>query len=76
MQTQQIREHMKVVGSDGQLVGEVDHVDGDRIKLTKNGPQANGKHHYIPGDWVESVDGEEVCLSMEAKEACQQWLDS
>ena len=28
-----IREHMKVVGSDRQPVGTVDHVDGDRIKL-------------------------------------------
>ncbi|HMC92498.1 MAG TPA: DUF2171 domain-containing protein, partial [Allosphingosinicella sp.] len=30
-----IREHMEVIGADGAHVGTVDHVDGDRIKLTK-----------------------------------------
>lgn len=76
MNTQEIREHMKVVGKDRQPVGTVDHIEGDRIKLAKNDPQANGKHHYIPADWVESVDGEQVCLRQNAKDACQQWLDS
>ncbi len=76
MNTQELREHMKVVGADGQMVGEVDHVEEGRIKLTRNGPQANGKHHYIPADWVDSVDGQEVCLNKNAKDACQQWLDS
>ena len=31
----QIKEHMEVIGADGVHVGTVDHVDGDRIKLTK-----------------------------------------
>jgi len=31
-----IREHMEVIGADGVHVGTVDHVDGDRIKLTKS----------------------------------------
>ena len=30
-----IREHMEVIGADGVHVGTVDHVEGDRIKLTK-----------------------------------------
>ena len=38
----QIREHMEVVGSDGEHVGTVDKVEGDRIKLTKDDPQAQG----------------------------------
>ncbi|MGQ0546497.1 MAG: DUF2171 domain-containing protein [Betaproteobacteria bacterium] len=68
-----IREHMKVVGSDRQPVGTVDHVEGDRIKLTRSDPQSGGRHHYIPGDWVERVEGEEVCLRQSAREACEQW---
>ena len=68
-----IREHMKVVGSDRLVVGTVDHVEGDRIKLAKNDPQAGGKHHYIPTDWVERVEGDEVCLRQKAQEARQQW---
>ncbi len=68
-----IREHMKVVGSDRQPVGTVDHIEGDRIKLARNDPQAGGKHHYIPGDWVDGVDGDQVRLRQSAQEACSQW---
>jgi hypothetical protein len=73
MNTQNIRTHMKVIGADNEPVGTVDKVEGNRIKLAKNDPQANGQHHYIPTDWVESVEGDEVCLRQKAREACQQW---
>ena len=68
-----IREHMKVIGSDRQPVGTVDHVDGERIKLAKNDPQAGGQHHYIPADWVERVEGDQVYLRQKGQEACKQW---
>ena len=68
----QIREHMEVVGSDGQHVGTVDRVEGDRIKLTKNDPQAQGQHHYIPLDTVASVEQNAVRLNLTADEARQQ----
>lgn len=68
----QIREHMEVVGSDGQHVGTVDKVEGDRIKLTKNDPQAQGQHRYLPLDAVASVEQDEVRLDMSADEARQQ----
>jgi hypothetical protein len=73
MQTANIREHMRVVGSDKQPVGTVDHVEGNRIKLQKNDPLANGLHHYIPTDWIERVEGDQVCLRQKAQEARQQW---
>lgn len=73
MNTANIREHMKVVGSDGQPVGTVDHMEGNRIKLAKHDPQSGGQHHYIPADWVDRVEGDEVCLRQNAQEACRQW---
>ena len=73
MNVSNIREHMKVLGSDRQPVGTVDHLQGNEIKLRKNDPQAGGKHHYIPADWVDRVEGEEVCLNKPANEATQQW---
>jgi len=73
MQTSSIREHMKVVGSDRQPVGTVDHVEGERIKLAKNDPQAGGQHHYIPGDWVDRIDGDQVCLRQSAQEVRSNW---
>lgn len=76
MDTSSIREHMKVVGSDHQPVGTVDHIEGNRIKLAKSDPQAGGQHHYIPADWVDRVDGDEVCLRQSAQQARQQWLNA
>lgn len=63
---------MEVVGSDGQHVGTVDGVDGQRIKLTKQDPAAQGEHHYIHIDSVASVD-EKVTLNRTAAEARDEW---
>lgn len=68
----QIREHMEVIGSDGQHVGTVDRIEGDRIKLTKDDPQAQGKHHYLPLNAVASVEQDRVRLNMDAQQARQQ----
>jgi len=67
----QIEEHSAVVGSDGGHVGTVDHLDGDRIKLTKNDdPDGSGQHHhYIPLSQVASVENGEVKLSIPAEQA-------
>ena len=70
---QEIRERMKVIGSDRQPVGTVDKVEGGRIKLTRNDPQAQGQHHYIPSDWVERIDGDQVCLRQKAEDAREAW---
>ena len=64
----QIQEHAEVIGADGVHVGTVDHVDGDRIKLTKNdSPQAEdgqgAKHHYISLGLVADVEDGKVRLS-------------
>jgi hypothetical protein len=75
MHADAIREHMKVVGSDGSPVGTVDHLDGSAIKLTKNDPQAGGTHHWIPQDWVASV-GDTVVLNKSCEDAQSQWHDS
>ena len=54
-----IREHMTVVASDGTQIGKVDHVDGDRIKLTRS-DSADGQHHYLPLNCVASVENDQV----------------
>ena len=70
--TAKIQEHMEVVGSDGQHVGTVDHLDGQRIKLTKNDPAAGGEHHFIHVDSIASVD-DKVKLNRTAAEAKDEW---
>ena len=70
---QEIRERMKVVGSDKKPVGTVDKVEGDRIKLMRNDPLADGQHHYIPSEWVESIHGDQVRLRQKAEDAREGW---
>ncbi|GJG87029.1 hypothetical protein tb265_22100 [Gemmatimonadetes bacterium T265] len=70
--TTAIREHMEVVGSDGQHVGTVDHVNGDQIKLTRKDPAAGGEHHLIPTSLVASVDVQ-VRLSQPAEQVRGSW---
>src|SRR3546814_13565342 len=62
-----IREHMTVVGADGVHVGTVDHLDGERIKLTKGDSPQTGdgegaRHHYLPAGLVAAVEGDIVRL--------------
>ena len=52
---QDIAKHMEVVGSDGLHIGTVDHVEGDRIKLTRR-DSPDGAHHYVPLSDVVRTD--------------------
>ncbi len=71
--TTQIKEHLPVLGSDGEHVGTVDHLDGsDGIKLTRTDPAADGKHHIIPLAWVDHVDVH-VHLNRPASQVMQEW---
>ncbi|MET4896084.1 DUF2171 domain-containing protein [Sphingomonadaceae bacterium jetA1] len=74
----QIKEHAEVIGADGVHVGTVDHVQGDRIKLTKtDSPQTQdgqgAKHHYLPIGLVAEVEGDKVRLSATAQNAVDQF---
>ncbi len=69
-----VGEHMEVLGSDGEHVGIVDKVRGDRIILTKTDVDAGGHHHSIPSRWVDTVD-DKVKLRKTAAEAQQAWRD-
>lgn len=67
-----VKEHMTVVGADGVHIGTVDHVEGERIKLTKNDSPSTqdgqgAKHHYIDAGLVASVEGDTVRLSATAQ---------
>lgn len=69
-----VAEHMEVVGSDGEHVGTVDKVRGDRIVLTKDDADAGGHHHSIPSRWIQSVD-DKVTIRKTADEAHAHWKD-
>lgn len=71
---EKVTEHMEVLGSDGQHVGAVDKVRGDRIILTKSDQDAAGHHHSIPSRWLRSVD-DKVTITRSADEAQREWKD-
>jgi len=71
---QRVAEHQDVVGSDGEHIGTVDHVRGDRILLTKSDAAAHGHHHSIPSSWIISVE-DKVTVSKTAEQAKQHWRD-
>ena len=65
----QVKEHAEVIGADGVHVGTVDHVDGNRIKLTRpdSGMGSHkGHHHYISGGLIAEVEDGVVRLSANA----------
>ena len=71
----QIKEHADVIGADGVHVGTVDHIDGDRIKLTKRDTPAmavegaegsHAHHHYISQGLIADIEGDTVRLSANA----------
>jgi osmotically-inducible protein OsmY len=71
---ERVAEHMEVVGSDGEHVGTVDKVRGDRILLTKSDADAGGRHHSIPSRWIDRVD-DKVTVRKTAEEAKAHWRD-
>lgn len=71
--TSEIREHMEIIASCGKHVGEVDRVEGNSIKMTKNDPAAGGQHHFIPADWVDHVDQQQVHLKKNSEEVFNGW---
>jgi hypothetical protein len=68
-----IADHMPVVCSDGGQFGTVDHLDkGKSIKLTRDD---QGKHHWIPLDWVTTVD-DKVHVDRPGNQAMREWSSS
>ena len=68
-----VREHMDVVGSDGEHVGTVDKCRDDRIILTKSDKDAHGMHHSIPSRWIDRVEADKVVLEKTAEQAQDHW---
>jgi hypothetical protein len=71
----QIREHMEVVGNDGEHVGTVDRVAGDRLILAKSDPDSGGVHHSLSCTEIDRIDGDRVLLDINATEARIRWRD-
>jgi hypothetical protein len=70
----QIKPGAEVIGADGVHVGTVDHIDGNRIKLTKkDSPQAEdgqgAKHHYLSEGLIAEIEDGKVRLSATAANA-------
>jgi len=70
--TTQVKEHMDVISSDRKTVGKVDHLDGDKIKLTRKSSPDGQHHHFIPVDWIDHIDAH-VHLNKTGSEVTAHW---
>ncbi len=51
-----IQEHMDVMDSEGKMIGQVDHLEGENmVKLTRSS-SPDGEHHYVPVAWIDHID--------------------
>lgn len=71
MNLDRIREHMPVLGSDGQHVGKVDKIEGQRIKLTRD--SGGGEHHFIDAGQIADVTDDAVQLNQAAAQVRRGW---
>lgn len=70
IEAKRIKPDTPVVCSNGGEFARVDHLEGnDTIKLKKD---RSGQHHYIPLQWVTSVD-DAVHVDRPGKQAMQDW---
>lgn len=69
MNKEQIKPHMPVVCSNNGQFAEVDHLEGNALKLTKD---KSGMHHYIPLSWVTAVD-DKVHVDRPGDQAMKEW---
>ena len=60
---------MAVGGLDGDHVGTVYHLEGQRLKSTRTDPSAGGKHHFTHVDAIAAIENGEVGLNRTADEA-------
>jgi hypothetical protein len=67
--SEQIKADMPVVCSENGQFATVDRVEGKSIKLTKDN---QGQHHYIPLDWVKSID-DKVHIDRPGDKAMSDW---
>lgn len=70
-----ITEHAEIVGSCGNHIGTVDHLEGDFIKLTRS-DSMNGQHQYLPISAVASTEPGKVITVVNHKAAQSLLQDS
>ena len=68
----QIKPNAPVVGANDAVIGVVDHVEAESIKLDKD---ASGQHHYIPMSWVKSID-DKVHVDRPGDQVMREWTTS
>jgi len=69
--TSRIRNGLAVIAADGEPIGAVDALDGDRLKLTRK-DSTDDAHHYIPLAWVARIE-ERIHLNRSGAEVRASW---
>ena len=75
MHVSQIREGLKVVGSDRGHVGTVDALAGQLLELKQSDPTSGGTHHYLDIGLIADIEGDTIQLLVTADDAKQRWSE-
>lgn len=67
----EVREGMTVLAADGEAVGTVDVIEGQRMRL-EAGPVGGGEPRYLPLVWISRINGR-VHLKRTAAELRASW---
>jgi len=67
----QIHPRMEVIGKDGGHVGKIEAVEGSRLRLDPQDWQGSerGSAHFLPLGQVQSIEGNQVRLTVDAASA-------
>ena len=57
-------------------IGTVDHMDGERYIKLKKSDSPDGKHHWIPIDWVDKIENNQIYLNKTEQEVQIEKFDS
>lgn len=64
-----LKPDMPVVCSNDKQFAQVDHLEGNSLKLNKDD---KGVHHYIPLTWIKSIDSK-VHIDRPGDQAMKEW---
>lgn len=65
----QIQEHMEVLDRAGQHLGRVEHLQADDVIRVVSSNPLFSRHHAIPMEWVERLEGGRLLLRKSRDEA-------
>lgn len=70
---QRIRQEQAVIGTDDEVVGTVDALHGELLKIKSTDAVSGGGDYVLDLDFVLDIEADKVRLTIPAAEARERW---